>query len=173
VIVDLSRVEQVPFAFREELVLGEDRLGTDVVAPLKVLLEGEVRRVAPGFVVEGRFQTTAEVPCARCLEPVPWSADECFSLQFLPAADAPEDEEVGLGEEDLGVSFLQGDSVDLVDIAAEQVLLALPMRTLCNTSCAGLCPQCGGNRNVDGACRCEPQIDPRWESLRSAFDQSS
>ena len=56
--------------------------------------------------------------------------------------------------------------LDLSDMAAEQVLLALPMRVVCAEECAGLCPQCGGNRNLEGACRCEPETDPRWAALR-------
>ena len=35
----------------------------------------------------------------------------------------------------------------------------------CRDDCAGLCPQCGADRNVV-ACGCEPPKDARWERLR-------
>jgi len=35
----------------------------------------------------------------------------------------------------------------------------------CREDCAGLCPQCGADRNLV-ACGCEPPKDARWERLR-------
>ena len=71
-----------------------------------------------------------------------------------------------IGAANLDIVFIEDMSYDLKDLAAEQVLLTLPMRVVCSEDCAGLCPNCGGNRNIDGACSCEPEIDPRWEALR-------
>ena len=45
------------------------------------------------------------------------------------------------------------------------MLLALPMRIVCDQDCAGLCPRCGANRNREGACQCQPEIDPRLAVL--------
>ena len=53
----------------------------------------------------------------------------------------------------------------LEDVLREQLVLALPMRTLCIEECKGLCPQCGKNRNT-GACKCQPANDARWEALK-------
>ena len=63
--------------------------------------------------------------------------------------------------------------LELSDVAAEQVLLALPMRIICDEACAGLCPRCGNNRNVEGACRCEPEVDPRWDAIRGLADRGT
>jgi len=53
----------------------------------------------------------------------------------------------------------------LEDVLREQVLLSLPVRTLCKPDCKGLCPRCGQNRNSQ-PCSCdEGQPDPRWEAL--------
>jgi len=174
VIVELSRIQDEPLTFREELELAEERLGAEqVTRPFQVLLEGVVRRSVSGYHIEGRIEGAGGVSCARCLEEVTWSSDETFAIELRPSAKAPEEEEVGLTEGDLVVSFLDSDSIDLAEVAAEQVLLALPMRVLCKPSCAGLCPRCGGNLNVEGDCRCEPEVDPRWETLRKAWDRSS
>ena len=42
----------------------------------------------------------------------------------------------------------------------------MPMRVVCSENCAGLCATCRGNRNIEGACTCDPEVDPRWEALR-------
>jgi uncharacterized protein len=78
---------------------------------------------------------------------------------------AVDDEEVGLEEEDLEVVFVADGELDLAELAAEQILLGLPMRWVCNEACRGLCPQCGANRNQENACTCEPETDPRWQAL--------
>jgi uncharacterized protein len=50
-------------------------------------------------------------------------------------------------------------------VLAEQVLLAIPMKTICRSDCKGLCPHCGTNLNSD-ECRCESHAgDPRLAPL--------
>jgi uncharacterized protein len=63
------------------------------------------------------------------------------------------------------ISYYQGDSLALEDVLREQVLLSLPLRTLCKPDCKGLCPRCGANRNRQ-PCTCVGD-DPRWEALAS------
>ncbi|HHQ47359.1 MAG TPA: DUF177 domain-containing protein [Acidobacteria bacterium] len=103
--------------------------------------------------------------CARCLQPVAWSAAEDVEIRLLPEDAAPRDEELELGADDLDVRFVSGDTLDLVELAAEQVLLAMPMRVLCRPKCAGVCPTCGADLNIEGACSCPREIDPRWAAL--------
>ena len=94
-----------------------------------------------------------------------WNVAEDFSFEYHSPESAPLDAEAGLDEGDLEVSFLQGQELDLVELAAEQVLLAMPMRILCQSNCAGLCPRCGANLNDVENCGCAPEIDPRWGAL--------
>jgi uncharacterized protein len=55
--------------------------------------------------------------------------------------------------------------LDLTEAIRQYALLALPMKPLCQESCAGLCPSCGHNLN-QGACNCPPEAgDPRWSEL--------
>jgi uncharacterized protein len=63
------------------------------------------------------------------------------------------------------IGYYQGDSLALEDVLREQVLLSLPVRTLCKPDCKGLCPRCGVNRNRQ-VCSCDAgPSDPRWEAL--------
>jgi uncharacterized protein len=164
--IDISKIAHEPLRFDEELLVDAERLDSEQVAgPITVHLQGEMRPHGDVFSIAGRCTATGPLSCSRCLEAVPWSVQEDFSLEYRMPASAPLDAEASLEEEDLDVVFLQGEELDLTELAAEQVLLGLPMRIVCQSSCAGLCPRCGGNLNNDGECGCEPEVDPRWGAL--------
>lgn len=60
---------------------------------------------------------------------------------------------------------LKGDELDLEPLVRDAVLLELPQAPLCAEACAGLCPECGVDRNK-GACSCKTDTtDPRWAAL--------
>jgi uncharacterized protein len=165
--IDVSNIHDEPLSFDESLQLGPQRLDESLVlGSVSVKLAGAVRPVGDGVLVDGRYQAEASLVCSRCLEPVQWRVSDEFSVEYRSPAASPPEEEVKLDGGDMDVSFLLGESLDLEDVAAEQVLLALPVRIVCDDDCAGLCPRCGANRNVDGACSCGPEVDPRWEALR-------
>lgn len=165
--IDLTQIDAEPRDFTVELVLVPERVDADRVASqLTVRLEGEVRPVgASTYSVSGRWTAEGPLRCVRCLEPVPWRVEEQFEIEYRLAPDAPLVDDLVLEDEDLDVVFLEDGELDLEELAAEQALLALPMRIVCDTDCAGLCPRCGANRNIDGACRCQPEVDPRWAAL--------
>ncbi len=100
--------------------------------------------------VEGRFETE----CARCLEPV----RSPFSIMLV--------EKYTLGPQDDAVGTpVDGDFIDLTQRIVESVLLALPMKPLCNPDCLGLCAGCGQVLNK-AACDCRPDgVDPRLAEL--------
>jgi len=115
--------------------------------------------------LRGQFAGAFEVPCARCVEPVEVPLAAEFDLIFRPVgadSDAPE-RSITAPETEIG--YYQKDSLLLEDVLREQVLLSLPVRTLCKPDCKGLCPRCGVNRNSQ-PCQCEESAsDPRWEAL--------
>jgi uncharacterized protein len=164
--IDISKLEHEPLRFDEELRVEAERLGPDQVAgPVTVHLVGEVRPLEGVFSISGRCAAEGPLSCSRCLEPVPWQVAEDYSVEYRMPAMAPLDAEAALDENELDVAFLRGHELDLAEFAAEQILLALPMRILCHTSCAGLCPRCGANLNDVDDCGCEPEVDPRWGAL--------
>jgi uncharacterized protein len=134
---------------RAEL-LHENRGPKDIVADIRL---------------RGRFAGNFQTPCARCVEPVELPLEGDFDLIFRPLgadADAPE-RSITADEAEIG--YYQEDSLVLEDVLREQVLLSLPVRTLCKPDCKGLCPRCGVNRNSQ-VCSCEVgPSDSRWEAL--------
>jgi uncharacterized protein len=66
--------------------------------------------------------------------------------------DEPTDGEVDDEQEDV-VSFQHG-VIDVGRPIRDEILLAVPMTPTCRPDCSGICPSCGGNRNLT-PCDCE------------------
>src|SRR5215469_7491189 len=136
------------------------------IEPLEVtataeLLDGQIR-------IEGNLETKIELVCARCLEPVTEEVSRSFDLFYAPLrkeARQMEHREDRLMYDDTEIGFYEGDGLFLADVLKEQVLLALPIKAICQSLCRGLCPNCGANLNHE-ECRCETHAtDPRLASL--------
>jgi uncharacterized protein len=125
-------------------------------------------RVVPGgdaVFVLGELRGAVVGPCSRCLEICEQPLDGEFHLTFVGDAAPGEGGEMELHREDMDLELLQGGSIDLGEVMAEQILLQLSSHPVCSTECRGLCPVCGGNRNRV-ACACdEPGPDPRFATL--------
>lgn len=172
--VHLAPVETQARAISEELEVPVVRLDPDIVAePVKVRLDITIRRREEAFDLDGEMTLSGSLLCSRCLVPVPWQAREVLRLTLAAEQAGVLEDDMELAEQDLEVRYLTDDELDLDELAAEQILLALPMRVACRDECAGICPTCGGNRNVEDACRCEPEGDPRWEALRGFHSAGS
>jgi len=170
----VNELEQEPIEFDLELAPGEVDCGQEAEQTGRLATAGRAevlhehrgpRDIVADIRLKGRFAGNFQVPCARCVEPVeiPLAAD--FDLIFRPAgadSDAPE-RSITAPETEIG--YYQKDSLLLEDVLREQVLLSLPVRTLCKPDCKGLCPRCGANRNLQ-TCSCEEgPSDPRWGTL--------
>ena len=144
----------------EELV----QLDTD----LKVIgpLNGHVRmrRMNQGLLVDGWVDLTLELSCNRCLKEFEYPMHVSFEEVFYPTIDVvtgihlpPFDEEEIFPIDDHHL-------VDLTEAVRQNVLLAIPMVTLCREDCPGLCPQCGHDLSL-GPCECKPELDTRLSVL--------
>jgi uncharacterized protein len=125
-----------------------------------------VERRGQTVVVTGGFEATVRQACGRCVEPLVTRVAPGVDLQFVPQPSGRQGE-VELGRDDLEVDFYQGDVLDVGGVLRSETDLALPMKPLCRPDCRGLCPVCGGNRNVT-ECRCETRgPDPRLAPLEA------
>ena len=114
--------------------------------------------------VVGGLETTLEVSCARCLEPVTHTINWAFDLLYRPLGVDRRAEEVAISEADTEIGYYEGEGLLLEDVLREQVLLAMPVKLVCREDCKGLCPHCGTNLN-ETTCKCEQPGDPRWAAL--------
>ena len=124
---------------------------------------GEIRidallEVASGssILVSGAVAAPWEGDCRRCLGPATGTltAEVRELYEERPNPETPDE------------SYkLKGDELDLEPLVRDAVLLELPQAPLCSEACAGLCPECGIDRNK-GTCSCETEAtDPRWAAL--------
>lgn len=125
------------------------------------------------FRLSGRLSSDVEVACVRCLEPFALELREDFDLLYLPQSEnvaADGENDLGLGDDELAVSFYRDNEIDLTHMTWEQIVLALPMKPVCKPECHGLCPNCGANLNAK-TCSCvRDNVDPRWQTLKSLLD---
>lgn len=111
-----------------------------------------------GVMVTGTVRAPWEGACRRCAAPVSGEAVARVHERFCqpgPRYGDPDDEEA---------YPIVGDELDLGPMVRDAVVLELPLAPVCRPDCAGLCLQCGADRN-EGDCGCVAPVDPRWASL--------
>lgn len=138
-----------------EPVAGLGTPGAGVPADEPVELDLTLERVSEGIVVRGTVRAEWRGECSRCLQPVHGErevhVDELFEPHPLEG----------------DTYLLDGDEIDLEPVVRDALLLELPTVPLCRPDCAGLCPQCGIDRN-EHTCDCTvDDTDPRWAALRA------
>jgi len=148
-------------------VFGDEPWGPAVDAfQGEIDLDLDLEAVSGGILVRGSLRATARGTCARCLVPTSdaWEVD-VTELHRSAAAAAEEDD----GEsEDLDYLLVDGDSqLELDQMVRDALVVGQPVRVLCRPDCAGLCPQCGADRNTSPCDHAvDAPVDPRWSALR-------
>jgi len=139
-------------------------------------VEGHVRmlRTQRSIFVRGRLQTRVTVECSRCLTDT--EVPICFDVddEFFPGIDVVTGHALQRpDDDDLGFMIAANHELDLSESVRQHMLLELPMQTICEETCAGLCPRCGANLNTE-LCTCdEEEIDDRLAPLRALFEKQA
>lgn len=132
--------------------------------PLAGPIEVEADLLWTGREIDATVKVRAEVtvPCGRCLEPVKLSLDVEFREGFRPGREPANQ---ASDDDDKIVTYFEGESIDLTPSVVENLILAIPMKPLCQPDCRGICPKCGQDLNL-GRCNCPVEIgDPRLAVL--------
>lgn len=134
-------------ATAEELDVVHDALAGDIT------VDFELEALNDGIVVRGEVHAPWQRPCRRCLDDLSGVAsarvDELYQVEVLDEEAFP---------------IVDG-QLDLAPVARQAALLELDDERLCRQACAGLCPECGIDRNVE-SCECDTEVrDPRWAAL--------
>lgn len=167
-IVDVTRIEDavMPFGFEADAhQLDLDTPNYRVIGPVKVA--GEIEKHIVTVKVRGNISGDAEIDCTRCLQPVAQPLSIDFDVDYLTEGGLGSEGEHEVSETDLETDELQGNTLDLTQLAREQILLNIPEQFFCKDDCKGLCERCGENLNLVD-CKCgEDEIDPRWAALKN------
>ena len=114
-----------------------------------------ITRASTGTVFELAFSVRLHGPCYRCLEDA--VLDLPISAREYQATNPESDE--------MRTPYLDKDQLDLSAWARDALALELPDKILCKPDCAGLCPVCGKDLNVEPHDHGEPEPDSRWSAL--------
>ena len=117
-----------------------------------------VQRASTGDVFQLGFEATVEGPCMRCLAPALAVLD--MDAREYQATD-------GKADDELRSEYVVDGDLDLDTWARDLVALSLPDQILCRPDCAGLCPVCGKDLNIEPHVHDEAAVDPRWAALEA------
>jgi uncharacterized protein len=139
-------------------------LGTEVASVAQdqpvtgsLLLES----VVEGILITGRLTGILQLECVRCLTDFTEPFDLAAQEMFVPNA-GPEDDEYPLDPSGL---------IDPEQMFRDTIGLELPFAPLCKPECLGLCPVCGGDRNLNECPGGHESMDPRWQGLDEGLQQ--
>ncbi len=130
----------------------EDPFEFKLIRPLNVDLE--IHKRSDHIRVQGTLQGTLQVTCHRCLKPFSWPLDEKVEVLLVQEDSLERSEEIELEAKDLDYEFFDGIIIEIDQLVAEQIFLALPVKILCSENCRGLCSNCGADLNEE-PCSCE------------------
>jgi len=170
----VADLEREPIDFDLELTPGRVDFGGEAEQEGNLATSGRAevihehrgpKDVVADIRLRGHYAGKFQVPCARCVEAVDIRLESDFDLIFRPIGTDAGASERSITAPETEIGYYQKDSLLLEDVLREQVLLSLPVRTLCKPDCKGLCPRCGQNLNSQ-QCSCDVgPSDPRWEAL--------
>lgn len=138
--------EEIPFDLTSEI--GQTRFGARTLrflAPVRA--SGTVVYDGKSFRVAGSAETVFASVCARCNEPF----QEPFACTFSERFVKPDERDA----ESDDYTF-EGSTLQIQDAVMDNILLALPLISVCRADCRGLCPVCGVDWN-ERACACKAE----------------
>lgn len=146
-------VELEPFA------LGGQRYEA---VPATATVELDIAQPSGAMILDLRAPVRLGGPCMRCLEPA--------GVEIGVAAREFHDPEAPRGDE-LRSDYVVDDRLQLGAWLRDAVAVDIPNQILCRPDCAGLCPVCGANLNVEPHEHEDAEPDPRWAALADLRDE--
>jgi uncharacterized protein len=174
---NVAQLLKGPIGGRRVYELNENvnRLDTELEFICPVTGSVTFTRTGQGILVVGGLRTVLRGACRRCLEPCDLVVEIDLEDEFHPvvpigqggAGKAPEE------EDDEALWIDEHHVLDLSEVIRQELAMVDSSEALCRPDCAGLCPRCGGNRDL-GECQCdETPVDPRWATLQILLSNES
>ena len=139
------QIESEFFKFDDSRIIASSQV--DVALTLEALTDG--------IVVHGKLGAQWSSEYRRCLKALTGRAEVEVQELYQSVISDPD------------AYPITGEQLDLLEMARENVLLAVPLAPLCRADCRGLCPQCGTDLQVE-TCSCtRAERDDRWAALDS------
>jgi uncharacterized protein len=159
--LDLRRLRLRPGEVRPErldvhlepFLLGGQRYEA---SPATGTAELELSQPGSATMIDLRVRARLVGPCMRCLGHAEVDAD-VTAREFHDPDARPGD--------DLWSDYVVDDQLHVSSWARDAIALEIPDQILCRPECAGLCPVCGKDLNVEPHEHDDREPDPRWAAL--------
>lgn len=165
--VDLRTLRLRPGEVRREtvdveldpFVLGGQRYEA---TPSTIPVELEISQASGATVFDMKLAVHLSGACMRCLGFA--EVGRTVRAREFHDLDAPRSDE-------LHSDYVVDEHLQLSTWARDAVANELPEQILCREDCAGLCPVCGKDLNVEPHEHLERDPDPRWSALEELKDR--
>jgi uncharacterized protein len=163
--INVSQLLQEPVGSTREYDIDE---AADVIGDgEKYAVRGECQllRLQRSILTKCVLSMAVELSCVRCLGQFRHPLKIKFEEEFAPTVDVTSGATLPAPEDAGTFTIDEHHILDLTEAVRQYLVMALPMKALCDEDCAGLCPSCGKDLNK-GPCDCPPrEIDARWSEL--------
>jgi len=161
----ISEIPEEGFDLELEETIESDAFISPVNAWLKI------QKIGDEVVVRGNLRTDVKLQCSRCLKGFRSVLSAPVDVVYHPVEELRGEDKHELKTEELDMGFYSEEELDLLDLLREQIILNLPMKSLCTDMCKGICLKCGTDLNAEGCSCIENEIDPRFEALKKLLDR--
>lgn len=139
----------------------------NIVSPVKY--QADIYKIDGELTIYLEISYDYEEDCHRCLGPSTSTVKSKLTGKLVKGRKK-DNEDADQGYEE--TFYFEDDRIEIDGHIINQVILSLPMKSLCETDCKGLCPLCGTDLNKE-KCDCIiDNIDPRLEKLKNFFPKS-
>ena len=159
---DIIPVPGASLPFDTTLDLSDLEFGGECPVSRPVVVRGAVKNRAGALTLEGTASSLLDLHCDRCGKP--FSREQTVPLDTLLATELESEE----SEDE--IFLLDGETLDLDEVARTAFILGMDIQHICSEDCKGLCARCGANLN-EGPCLCKPEVDPRLAGLAKLLEQ--
>ena len=127
-------------------------------------------RTDAGILVSATCQASQDATCARCLTGYTEAREFAFAEEYFPVIDILTGRKLPPRDVQEDLMITEHHMLDVADAIQQYLILEEPRLPICRPDCAGLCPQCGADRNAV-SCTCSPtQARNEWGLLRDLWN---
>jgi uncharacterized protein len=123
-------------------------------------------RTNRGLLVQGKFETSIDQECSRCLREIDFPLQLELEEEALPSIDLASGLPLDSTAEPDVLRLNDHHELELENEVREAIMLSEPIAPLCRPDCPGLCPICGQELATGPHDHEEAEVDPRLEGLR-------
>ena len=141
----------------------------DIVIVEPVNFTGDIFKVDGNKEISIKISYTYNENCHRCLKSTTNEIGTILSGKLVNTKDNIENDEAEGYDE---LFYYEKERLNIREYIINQVILSVPMKSLCSLECKGLCITCGADLN-NAECNCiKENIDPRFEKLKNFFPKN-